>query len=268
MSDRKTERLQKILAQWGIASRRHAEQMILDGHVAVNGNAAHLGQKIDPDNDEVWVDGVVINAGAPPERIYLLMNKPAGVVTTCDDPQARRTVLDLLPPALRQAQGIHPVGRLDADSTGALLLTNDGNLTFYLTHPRHHIPKTYRVWVQGYPSVKVLEQWRRGVLLDDRPTLPADVSVMQRHPDHKTLLQIVLREGRNRQIRRVGEQLGHPVLSLHRTAIGDVQLQPKGCAKLPSGHYRKLSNFEICFLNSQIDLTSNMKRELIEECKV
>lgn len=268
LSDRTTTRLQKILAQWGVASRRQAEQMILAGRITVNNTPAQLGQRVDPDGDEISVDGVVINLAPPPERLYLLMNKPAGVVTTCDDPRSRRTVLDLLPPSLRQGQGVHPVGRLDADSTGALLLTNDGNLTFYLTHPRHHIPKTYRVWIAGYPSEAILRQWRQGVLLDDRPTLPADVQVLQHHPDQKTLLEIVLREGRNRQIRRVAEQLRHPVLSLHRIAIGEIQLQTKGSAKLLSGHYRNLSNFEICFLNSQFDLTSNMERELIEECKV
>jgi 23S rRNA pseudouridine2605 synthase len=268
MRDRTLERLQKVLSQWGIASRRHAEQMILDGRITVNQTMAYLGQKIDPDKDQIGVDGVMVNGKQRPEPIYLLMNKPAGVVSTCDDPHAQRTVLDLLPAALRQGQGIHPVGRLDADSTGALLLTNDGQLTFYLTHPRHHISKTYRVWVEGYPSQTVVDQWRQGILLSDRQTQPAEVSVLQHHPHHKTLLEIVLWEGRNRQIRRMAEQLGHPVLTLHRIAIGEIQLQAKGSAKLLTGHYRKLSNFEICFLNSQIALPSNMEQELIEECKV
>ncbi|MDX2229844.1 MAG: pseudouridine synthase [Leptolyngbyaceae cyanobacterium bins.349] len=268
MGDRTLERLQKVLSQWGIASRRHAEQMIVDGRVAVNQTVAHLGQRIDPDHDQIAVDGVVIRAAQRPQPIYLLMNKPAGVVATCDDPHAPRTVLDLLPDELRQGQGIHPVGRLDADSTGALLLTNNGKLTFYLTHPRHHVPKTYRVWVEGYPSEAVLQQWRQGLLLDDRRTQPAEVTVLQRHPQPKTLLEIVLCEGRNRQIRRMAEQLGHPVLTLHRTAIGPIQLQAKGSAKLPIGHYRNLSNFEICFLNSRFDLTSNMEQERREECKV
>ncbi|MBF2027545.1 MAG: rRNA pseudouridine synthase [Oscillatoriales cyanobacterium C42_A2020_001] len=261
-----SERLQKVLSQLGVASRRHAEQMIQAGRVLVNDQVAHLGQKIYPENDRITVDGEVVNPSTRPAPIYLLMNKPAGVVCTCDDPHGRRTVLDLLQEDLRQGQGIHPIGRLDVDSTGALLLTNDGNLTFYLTHPRHHISKTYRVWVEGTPSEKMLAQWRRGVLLDDRPTLPADVSVVRRQPT-KTLLEIVLREGRNRQIRRVAEQLGHPVLQLHRIAIGSIQLHPPDQPGLPSGAYRVLSSFEICFLNSQIDLTSNMKLES-EECSV
>lgn len=261
-----SERLQKVLSQLGVASRRHAEQMIQAGRVWVNDEVAHLGQKIHPENDRITVDGEVVNPSIRPKSLYLLMNKPAGVVCTCDDPQGRRTVLDLLQDDLRQGQGIHPVGRLDVDSTGALLLTNDGNLTFYLTHPRHHIPKTYQVWVEGTPSEKVLAQWRRGVMLDDRPTLPAEVTVMRRQPS-KTLLKIILREGRNRQIRRVADQLGHPVLQLHRTAIGDIQLQPPDQPGLRSGSYRVLSSFEICFLNSQIDLTSNMELER-EECSV
>lgn len=262
------ERLQKVLSQLGIASRRHAEQLIAAGRVAVNGNVAHLGQKVDPNRDRITVDEVVINSTQCPDRLYLLVNKPIGVISTCNDPHAKRTILDLLPEHLRHGQGIHPVGRLDADSTGALLLTNDGDLTFVLTHPRHHIPKTYQVWVKGYPRETTLDQWRQGVLLDNRPTQPAEVKVIQRHPQQKTLLEVVLREGRNRQIRRVAEQLGHPVLHLHRTAIGSIQLHPPGEPELSIGHYRPLSNFEICFLNSQIGLTSNMEWELFEECKV
>jgi len=268
IGDRTQERLQKVLSQLGIASRRHSEQLILGGRVFVNGAVAYLGQKVDPALDQITVDGEWVNSAQRPDRIYLLMNKPSGVVTTCDDPHAKRTVLDLLPESLRQGQGIHPVGRLDADSTGALLLTNDGKLTFYLTHPRHHVPKTYQVWVKGYPSETTLNQWRTGVWLEDRLTLPAEVKLIRRHPNQKTLLEIVLREGRNRQIRRVAEQLGHPVIHLHRAAIGEIHLRPKGEAELPRGHIRSLSNFEICFLNSQIDLTSNMEWELFEECKV
>ncbi|EKQ71068.1 pseudouridine synthase family protein [Leptolyngbyaceae cyanobacterium JSC-12] len=261
-----SERLQKVLSQLGVASRRHAEQMIQAGRVLVNNQPAHLGQKIHPDHDQITVDGELVSPSKRPDRICLLLNKPAGMVCTCEDPQGRPTVLDLLPEELQQGQGIHPVGRLDVDSTGALLLTNDGTLTFYLTHPRHHIPKTYQVWVEGKPPEPILEQWRRGVMLDNRLTLPASVSVLQYYRT-KTLLEIVLREGRNRQIRRVAEQLGHPVLRLHRTAIGAIQLQPPGHPKLPSGSYRVLSNFEICFLKSQIDLTSDMELKS-EECSV
>jgi 16S rRNA U516 pseudouridylate synthase RsuA-like enzyme len=167
------ERVQKLLSQWGIASRRQAEQMILAGRVRLNGELVQLGQKVQPEIDRVEVDGRVIEPVTRPDRLYLLLNKPAGVVSTCDDPQRRTTVLDLLPPAFQQGQGLHPVGRLDVESTGALLLTNDGELTFQLTHPRYHVPKTYQVWVEGRVTPAELQRWRQGILLDGRKTLPA-----------------------------------------------------------------------------------------------
>lgn len=250
------ERIQKVLSRWGLASRRHAEQLVQAGRVHVNGQVATIGQKIDPDRDQVILDGVAVQPDSALARIYLLLNKPAGYVSTCDDPQGRATVLDLLPEHLRQGQGIHPVGRLDFASTGALLLTNDGDLTFYLTHPRHHIPKTYHVWVEGHPSAATLQQWRQGVQLDDRQTRPAEVQVIRQHPQPKTLLQITLREGRNRQIRRIAEQLGHPVIQLHRTEIGTIHLTPPGRAGLPTGAYRSLTTPEIDSLRAQIGLTS------------
>ncbi len=250
------ERVQKILSQWGIASRRHAEQLILAGRVRLNGAVAHLGQKANPTVDTIEVDGVIVQPADRPQSIYLLLHKPAGVVTTCTDPQHRPTVLSLLSPELQQSQGIHPVGRLDAESTGALLLTNDGALTFYLTHPRHHIPKTYEVLVQGHPQPGMLQFWRDGINLDGRKTLPAQVEIIKHHPDNRTLLRIILKEGRNRQIRRVAEQLGHPVIRLHRTAIGPIQLAPPGEVALPRGRYRHLKNTETGFLKAQIALTS------------
>jgi 23S rRNA pseudouridine2605 synthase len=248
------ERLQKILAQWGVTSRRGAEQMILEGRVRLNGNVVQLGQKADPNRDWIEVDGQLLQPESRPELIYLLLHKPAGVVTTCNDPQNRETVLDLLPSQLRQDYKVYPVGRLDADSTGALLLTNDGTVTFCLTHPRHSVPKTYHVWVQGRPPESVLEAWRKGVMLSDRLTLPAEVRVLESDKDTQTLLEIVLREGRNRQIRRVAAQLGFPVLQLHRVAIGSIQLQ-----QLPSGQYRPLQDTEINFLQTQ---ASQFQQEL------
>lgn len=263
------ERLQKVLSSWGVASRRQAEQLIAQGRVQVNHEIAHLGQKVDPVRDRICVDGVLVSPAIQPDPLYLLLNKPAGVVSTCDDPWGRRTVLDLLPKDLQHGQGLHPVGRLDAESTGALLLTNDGDLTFYLTHPRHHIPKTYQVWVEGYPTQETLRQWRQGVLLEGRKTLPAQVSVVQRHPDRKTLLEIVLKEGRNRQIRRVADQLGHPVVLLHRTAIGPIRLQNPGVPEVLPGCYRPLTDTEVGFLNSQIALTLiNREPMKSEECRV
>ncbi|MGV0024670.1 pseudouridine synthase [Phormidesmis priestleyi] len=253
------ERVQKILSQWGIASRRQAEQLIVEGRVRLNGQVAHLGDKVSLGVDHVEVDGKLVQSiAAPtgeiprPKSLYFLLNKPAGIVSTCADPQGRSTVIDLLPKALQQGQGLHPVGRLDVESTGAILLTNDGELTYYLTHPRHIIPKTYQVLVAGSPSSAVLRQWRQGVMLEDRNTLPAQVKVLHRS-DAQTLLEVILVEGRNRQIRKVAEQLGHSVLRLHRTAIGDIQL---GRPPVLSGKYRPLESFEISLLKDQFDLTS------------
>jgi 23S rRNA pseudouridine2605 synthase len=246
---RMNERVQKILSQWGIASRRQAEQMILEGRVQLNGTIAQLGQKAHPFRDRIAVDGVLVQPIDRPDPIYLLLNKPKGSVSTCHDPDQRRTVLDFLPPELQTGQGIHPVGRLDADSTGALLLTNDGTVTFHLTHPRHHVSKTYHVWVQGHPPKSVLEAWRQGVDLLGKKTLPAQVRVLKRGRE-ETLLEIVLTQGRNRQIRRVAELLSYPVIHLHRTGIGPIQLQLPGESILPSGEYRYLKESEISFLQN------------------
>lgn len=244
------ERLQKILSQWGIASRRQAEQMILTGRVSVNGTPVQLGQKADPEHDRIEVDGKLIKMANRPQHIYLLLHKPRGVVCTCSDPQGRSTVLDLLSPELGQESGIYPVGRLDADSTGALLLTNDGDLTFRLLHPKHKVAKTYEVWVQGLPPESVLQLWGQGVILEGKKTLPAQVKILKTRPKgDRTLLEIVLKEGRNRQIRRVGELLGYPVIHIHRIAIGPIKLQTRKELLLP-GKYRHLKNDEIDFLQS------------------
>lgn len=247
------ERLQKILSQRGIASRRQAEKMILEGRVRLNGTVVHLGQTANPEQDRIEVDGIIV----PPNRpgmLYFLLYKPAGVVSTCRDPRNRRTVLDLLPLHLREGKGLHPVGRLDADSTGALLLTNDGEMTLRLTHPRYHLPKTYQVWIQGHPLESVLDKWRQGVILSGQKTLPAPVRVLEKR-DSQTLLEVVLTEGRNRQIRRIAEQLGYPVIHLHRIAIGPIHLERKGKPMFP-GTYRLLEDFEITFLKNQVNLTS------------
>lgn len=244
------QRVQKILSQWGIASRRQAEQMILEGRVKLNGAKVHLGDKADINTDRLEVDGVEVKVSHRPQLVYILLNKPAGYVSTCSDPQNRPTVLDLLPAKLKQGQGIHPVGRLDADSTGALLLTNDGELTLNLTHPRYHLPKTYQVLLNAHPSESVLQKWRTGIMLFGKKTLPARVKVIERR-QQQTLLEIVLKEGRNRQIRKVAEQLGFEVIELHRIAIGSIQLQPQGQPKLTFGSYRLLTDSEIRHLKQQ-----------------
>jgi 23S rRNA pseudouridine2605 synthase len=252
-----TARLQKILSQWGIASRRRAEELILDGRVRVNGTVATLGQTAEPTTDQIEVDGKIITIQNKPEPVYLLLNKPVGIVSTCFDPQGRSTVLELLPAQLRKCEGIHPVGRLDIDSSGALLLTNDGKLTFGLTHPSHSISKTYLVWVRGRTSGQVLNAWRDGIDLDGQYTLPALVTVIKQS-NNRTLLEIVLREGRNRQIRRVASQLGHPVIDLHRTSIGEISIEGNslggrlGQAALENGCHRHLRLVELQSLQSEI----------------
>jgi pseudouridine synthase len=250
-------RLQKILAQWGIASRREAEAMIEQSRVRINGELARLGQKADPEKDIITVDGQTVSVIQRPALVYLLLHKPLGVVSTCDDPQRRQTVLDLLPKELSSGKGIHPVGRLDADTTGALILTNDGDLTFGLTHPRHNVSKTYRVLVEGHPPQEVLKMWRQGVLLDGRKTRAAQVKKIEGLA-YSTWLEVVLKEGRNRQIRRVAQQLGHPVIRLHRTAIGSIQLQAPGQGSLGVGEYRYLEDFEIRFLKTAVEDVKNL----------
>lgn len=240
-------RLQKIISQWGIASRRQAEEMIKLERVRVNGVLAHLGQKVDPQTDTITVDGKTVSARKRPLLTYLLINKPSGVVSTCYDPQARATVLDLLPEELRSGSGIHPVGRLDADSTGALILTNDGDLTFRLTHPRHSIPKTYRVLVKGHPPEETLQNWRNGVFLDNKKTRAAQVQLIEKVAGN-SCLEIAIKEGRNRQIRRIAQQLGYPVIQLHRTAIGPITLQLPKKKYLSQGSFRYLTDKEILYL--------------------
>lgn len=246
------ERLQKLLSQWGIASRRHAEELILAGRVTLNGKPAQLGDKADPIRDRLLVDGKPINPVNRPRPIYLLLNKPKDVLSTCDDPRGRKTVLDLLPPDLQQGQGLHPVGRLDRNSTGALLLTNDGELTLRLTHPRYHLPKTYDVWLDGHPSDEALEQWRSGMTLDGQKTLPATLEVISETRDQIHLL-VTLTEGRNRQIRRSAEALGFVVTKLNRRSIGPLKLQHQG-KSLGSGQFRHLTSGEVKLLKRQVNL--------------
>ena len=222
------------MAAAGLCSRRTAEAWIEAGRVNVDGQVSTLGDQADPDSQVIQVDGRPLCPRREPT--VLLINKPAGVISTCRDPRGRSTVLDLLPRQLRQ--GLHPVGRLDADSRGALLLTDQGELTLRLTHPRFDHAKTYRVWVEGTPLDTSLQRWRRGLSLDGTRTRSAEVRVLQRRSE-RTLLEVVLLEGRNRQIRRVADLLGHPVLDLQRVAISGLRLGP-----LPEGRWRHLSRGE------------------------
>ncbi len=230
------ERLQKLMAASGLCSRRQAEMLLRQGLVQVNGAVAQLGDRADPAHDRITVRGEPL--AARPEPLLLLLNKPAGVVCSCHDPEGRPTVLDLLPAELRDGCGLHPVGRLDAESRGALLLTNQGELTLRLTHPRYGHRKTYRVWVQGRPEPAVLERWAAGVPLDGQASQPVGLAVIRRTAQ-STELELQMGEGRNRQIRRTAALLGHPVRDLQRQAIG-----PLALGDLPEGRWRRLDRQE------------------------
>lgn len=223
------ERLQKVLARAGIGSRRVAEQMIDEGRVRVNGEVAVLGRRVDPEHDVVAVDGTPI--GTAQGLAYRLLNKPAGVVATADDPQGRPTVVQLVPAEPR----VVPVGRLDADTEGLLLLTNDGQLHHRLTHPSFGVEKEYLAEVEGTLTPGTLQRLRYGIELDDGRTAPARAS-----SPAPNLLKLTLHEGRNRQVRRMCEAVGHPVVRLVRTRIGpltDPQLRP--------GTWRDLTRDEV-----------------------
>ena len=251
------ERVQKILSQWGIASRRKAEKMIVAGRVSINGQIVKLGDRVDLSQDILQVDGVRVRSAHRPQLIYLLLHKPTNVISTCDDPQKRTTVIDLLPTALRQDTGIHPIGRLDFASSGALILTNDGQLTLGLTHPRYHLPKTYLVKLDRSPTKRDLADWQEGVILEQQKTLPATVKLVRADRTGKTL-KIILTEGRNRQIRRVAQHLGYRVTKLHRLAIGKLTLDTAPGLQLEPGKYRDLTSSEI---NS---LKESFKRKFIK----
>jgi 23S rRNA pseudouridine2605 synthase len=234
------ERLQKILSQAGIASRRASEQLMLDGRVTVNGaTVRELGTKADPTHDEIRVDGRRIKIVE--HHRYLLLNKPRGYMTTRSDPQRRPTVIDLLG-GVRDY--VYPVGRLDFESEGLLILTNDGDLAARLTHPSHGVARVYEARVLGMPDQRDLERLSRGLIVDGRRTQPADVAVKpaRRGADEATIV-LTIREGRNRQVRRMCEAIGHPVNHLRRIAIGPIR-----DSKLKLGTWRDLRDDEIALL--------------------
>lgn len=228
------ERLQRFLARAGVASRRCAEELIRAGRVTVNGAVVRaLGTRVDPDRDEVRVDGRPVR---PQRLVYILLHKPAGVVSTVRDPQGRKTVLDLVPDL---GVRLFPVGRLDYDSTGLLLLTNDGELAHRLTHPRFGAEKVYRVRVEGHPDEAELARLRSGVRLAEGVTAPARVRVLG-HDREGTWLEVALREGRNRQVRRMLAVLGYRVRALARVREGPLRL-----GALPPGAWRHLTAAEV-----------------------
>jgi 23S rRNA pseudouridine2605 synthase len=223
------ERLQKLLARAGFGSRRACEALIEAGRVTVNGRVAALGERVDPERDRVEVDDVRVSTR--PGLVYYLLNKPSGVVTTAHDPEGRPTVIDLVPLEPR----VHPVGRLDADTEGLLVLTNDGELTHHLTHPSFGIEKEYVVHVEGRPSPAAIRRLREGVELDDGRTAPARAAL--RPP---RTIKLTIHEGRNRQVRRMCAAVGHPVVRLVRTRIGPVAER-----RLKPGEWRPLTQAEV-----------------------
>ncbi len=240
------ERIQKILANSGICSRRKAEDLIREGRVMVNGRVAEIGMKADLETDYIRIDGKLVLRPEP--RKYIIMNKPRGVITALSDPEGRPTVKDLLK-GLRVR--VYPVGRLDFNSEGLLLLTNDGDLANRIIHPRHKVPKKYLVKVKGRISDEDIWRLRKGVMLEDGMTLPAKVRrVRMPRSVNNSWIEITIREGKKRQIRRMLEKIGHPVLKLKRTAINGLKL-----SGLLPGQWRELSPEEVKRLKEHVKIT-------------
>lgn len=238
MSQMRAERLQKILSKAGITSRRKAEELILQGRVSVNGRVVtELGSKAVLGEDEICLNGEAIKPGK--ERVVVAVFKPRNCVTTLHDPQGRPTVADLLKGF---AVRLYPVGRLDYDTEGLLLMTNDGELAYRLQHPRYKVPKTYLVKVSGHPVEEALARLQQGISLEDGITAPAELHVLE-DGDRTTWLTLTLREGRNHQVKRMCAAVGCPVLKLRRIQIGPIDLgnlQPGGCRRLKSREVRAL----------------------------
>ena len=233
-------RLQKYLASCGVASRRNAEKLIADGHISVNGNTVtEMGFQVDELSDIVLVDGVQVRPEE--EKHYIAYNKPVGEVTTAYDPEGRQTVLDRF---RNYPVRLFPVGRLDYDSEGLLLLTNDGDLMNRLLHPSFEIPKSYLARISNHVSNEEIRSLRKGVMIDGRLTSPAEVRLI-RHDTFSTELLITIHEGRNRQIRKMVSSVGHQVVRLKRVRFGPVFLND-----LPSGMWRKLTEYEIAKLKA------------------
>ncbi len=268
-------RLQKYLARSGVASRRTSEKLIAEGHVRVNGElVCEMGTSVDPTCDEICVDGIHIILTS--DKVTLMLHKPAGFVSTMKDPQGRPTVAELIP--VNEYPGLYPIGRLDVDTTGLLLFSTDGELGHALLHPRHHVMKRYLALVEGGLLMSDVEKLRAGIELSDGMTLPAEVSIQRgfdartaavligdddlssgyaaRHSGKRsravlesegTYVLVGLRQGRKRQVRRMFEAVGHPVIALHRVSFGSVDL-----GDLPRGEWRMLTDDEISSLQEDI----------------
>jgi 23S rRNA pseudouridine2605 synthase len=237
------ERLHKVMARAGVASRRQSEELILRGQVSVNGRVVReLGVKVDPDTVVIEVMGKRVSPQAA--KAYLVLNKPVGYLTTVTDPFGRPTVMSFVRDV---EQNLFPVGRLDFNSEGLLLLTNDGDLAYRLTHPKHKMPKIYLVTVRGRPPSSAIWKLRQGVELEDGKTRPARVRILDKRPA-STLLEISIGEGRKRQIRRMCQAIGYPVTKLKRIAVGPIAL-----GDLKTGSVRRLSDQELADLKRAVE---------------
>ena len=237
------ERLQKVMAQRGIGSRRSCEEMIREDRVLVNGEPARLGQKVNPVRDRIVVDGKPLGAGEAMR--YFILNKPYGYITTSKDQFGRKSVLDLLP---KVTERVYPVGRLDYDSDGLVFLTNDGDLAYRVTHPKYEVPKTYIVGLEGKITMDAVYRLRTGVILEDGRTHPTKIEVLK-PAAAGSVLRITITEGRNRQLRRMFEKVGFNVCRLTRTGIGPLSL-----GRLPLGEYRSLTPREVQDLHGSVGL--------------
>lgn len=241
------KRLQKVLSEMGIASRRKAEEMIIEGRVTVNGRPAEIGMKADPDRDHIKLDGKLLTMRKEP-KVYLMFYKPRNVVTSMEDPEERPTVKDYL---TKVKSRVYPVGRLDFDSEGMLLVTNDGDFTYAVLHPRNEMPKTYEVKIDGTLEDGNLEKLRLGVRLKDGMTAPARVRKLRKLKSN-SWIEVIIKEGKKRQIRRMLQKVGHHVLRLKRTRIGPLELGP-----LRPGDMKYLTNEELEAMNQKIRNTKD-----------
>lgn len=233
-------RLQKYMARCGVASRRKSEEMIEEGLVKINGRTVkEQGLSIDPNKDIVSVNNKVIKLEE--SKVYIILNKPVGFVTTMDDEKDRKIVIDLINGV---DERIYPVGRLDMDTSGLLLLTNDGDLTNKITHPRNEVVKKYVALVEGIPNKDELRRFRKGILIDEKKTSPAKIKLVKTH-GNESELEIEIIEGRNRQVRRMCEAINHPIKELKRISIGDIVLD-----NIEVGKWRYLNKDEIKYVKS------------------
>jgi 23S rRNA pseudouridine2605 synthase len=234
------ERLQKVMAELGVASRRKCEELILQGRVKVNGQTVtELGTKVDKQNAVIHVDDIQITNKT--DKVYILLNKPIGYITSVQDQFDRPTVLDLVSEI---GVRVYPVGRLDYDTEGLLILTNDGDLTYKITHPRHNVTKTYTARVSGHVSEDAIEIFKKGIFIEDYKTAPAKLEIIK-YLDNGTIVNITIHEGKNRQVRKMCDAIGHKVVALKRMSIGSLMLND-----LKTGQWRYLNNDEIEYLYS------------------